>query len=287
MNKFQIDNLLLVDRVTPTATDFSVTEIQGLESPLMRLQYFDNPGRDGGTVGALQYGSRTIVVRGEVYNSSSTTFLADRRSLAYACRLQRDTSGYPVLTRLKFTSLDGTDYFVDAAVKDFKNPFQQPSWSEFQVTFVAPSSAILGTTLRTTGQMTVPVGGGFTFPATFPITFGPGSGGTGALTNNGNMDTWPMIYLRGALTNPYLYSVERQKFLKLNYTTSNTTDVITIDMNQRTIILNGTTNILTAKDDTADWFSLPPGACNFLFSTGSSGDTGTAEVTAYDAYMGV
>lgn len=125
-----------------------------------------------------------------------------------------------------------------------------------------------------------------TFDST--IEFGTGSGGNATVYNYGNADTWPIITLTGVGSNPYVYSPSRGKNMKLNYSTTLPSDEIVIDMKNKTIILNGTTNLLSYKDVDSDWFSIEAGVdTNIQFNTSSSSDTMTMEVTGNVAYVGI
>ncbi|GAP53545.1 hypothetical protein AHiyo6_01100 [Arthrobacter sp. Hiyo6] len=270
-------------------SNFFLNDVQGLDSPDIRLSSYDKPGETGAVVSAEQYGARPLTLVGTVAGSDIATYLAARRALSYACRVRHDSSGLVSGVPLTFSTLDGATYSVTGYIKPpFRCSGPLPTSAPFQISFICPDPALYGSSLQTTGQISIASGGGFTFPATFPITFGAGTGGSGTLNNAGTMDTWPIVYLRGALTNPRIYSVERAAALKLNYTTTNVTDVIAIDMKNKTIMLNGVTNLLTYRD-TAErsWFSLPPASNTILFGTTSAGDTGTMEVTAYPASLSV
>lgn len=287
MLKLQVDSLVLRDFTNILAVPYSVQKADGFEAPDYRVGSYEKPGEDGARVTAAFYGGRPFTIQGDMQTADVATFQAARQALNYAFRTQRDQYNYPLLTRILVTANDGSTYFLDAQVKTFKNPLSYPTYSSFISTLYAPDPAIYGTSQVTTGQIARLAAGGVTFPLTFPVIFTAGSGGVGFLNNAGNLDTWPVMTIRGAVTNPLIYAVERGGLIQLGFTTTNATDVIVIDMKNRTVMLNGTTSLLTYLTTDSRWFSLPPDANTIEFNTGSAGDTGTVEVTAYSAFLGL
>jgi len=282
-SSFVLDTIELID-----SASFVLEAVEGLDMPDYRVGAYENPGEDGGTVASAFYGSRTLTLSGTVAGTDSETYQANRQALAYACRVRKDGSGFPTPMTITFTTLDGDSYFLFGYVKSPRIETKYLTFGKFLITIIVPDPMIYLNSQLTSGQVTRPTGGGATWPITWPAIWGTGTGGSATIFNSGNADTWPILTLRGTHTNPYLYSAERGKNLKLNYTTTNVTDVIVIDMANKTIMLNGVTNLLSAKDVDSDWFSLRANSNNtILFSSSSSSDTGTLEVTAYPAFVGV
>lgn len=273
----------------PGVTAYLLQQHDGLEMPEIRTPKYDNPGENGGTVPNSLYGGRLITLGGKVRGSDPASYMAARRALAYACRIQRDSYGLVGATRITFTAIDGASYFVDAnLMPPYKAMSIDTTSSPFQFNFYAPDTNIYGATAQSTGLITRQTSGGATFPLIFPITFTGGNAGTGILTNDGNADTWPIFYLRGTHTNPRIYSLEQAKGFQLDYTTTNATDVITVDMRRKIVMLNGTTSLLRYRNQTdRSWLSADVGPNTYLFTSGAPGDTGTFEGVAYPAFLGL
>lgn len=126
-------------------------------------------------------------------------------------------------------------------------------------------------------------GGGLTFGATVPFTFGGAiSGGQMTCTNTGKFPV-PVIFTisGGTVTNPKIEHIESAKYLDMSQGGSvsvATTDIVTIDTKFKAIILNGTASRgLWLKRPISQWFSLLPGTNTIKFS-GTT--TGTATLTA-------
>ncbi|MET3349045.1 UNVERIFIED_ORG: hypothetical protein ABID57_000714 [Arthrobacter sp. UYEF1] len=284
MLNFSIDTLAIF-----LQTNYSLTGVDGLDAPPYRVSSYENAGEDGGKVGAAFYGSRLVTLTGIVKGESAADYNQARRNLAYMCRIRKDSSGFPTMTPLSFTTLDGVAYTFSGQIKSFRIDTKYPTFGKFIVTIVCPDPALYGAAI-TSGQVTRPSGGTVSFPLTFSPTFsfGTGTGGNASVYNYGNADVWPIITLRGVGTSPYMYSASRGKNMKLNYTTTLSSDVIVIDMKNKTIVLNGATNLLSSKDTDSDWFSIQAGVVTAIqFNTASSSDTMTMEVTGSVAYLGI
>jgi hypothetical protein len=270
-------------------TNYSLTGVEGLDAPPYRVSSYENAGEDGGTVGSAFYGSRLVTLTGTVTGSSAADYNQARRNLAYMCRIRKDSYGLPTMTPFSFTTLDGVAYTFSGQIKNFKIETKYPTFGKYIITIICPDPNIYGAAI-TSGQVTRPSGGTVSFPLVFDPTFefGTGTGGNASVNNYGNADTWPIVTLRGVGSNPNIYSVFRGKNFKLNYTTTLSSDVIVIDMKNKTVVLNGTTNLLSYKDVDSDWFSIQPWPiASIQFNTSSSSDGMTMEVTGNVAYVGI
>lgn len=270
------------------STNYILQAVGGIEDAGRRVSSYELPGQDGGSVSSVFYGVRTVDLSGVVLGSDATTHQANRKALAAVCAVQRDLTGRPLPVTVAFTTLDGQSFSFTGHVKAFSNPLDRTNVSEFHIVLACPDPVIYGSSAITTGQFARPSGGGVVYPVTYPAIYAGSTGGSGSVSNTGNANVYPLITIRGVTTNPYIYFATLGVWFQLNYVTSNITDTIVIDMKNRTVVLNGTTNLLSAKVAGSSWFSLAPGANNFTFSTGTSSDTGTVEVSAAGAgYVGV
>jgi LysM repeat protein len=138
----------------------------------------------------------------------------------------------------------------------------------------------------TTGQFQPPQGGGFPVPTNVPTVSTLTGVGSVTATNTGNILTPAVIYFRGSLTTPYIVNSTTGLSMQVNYTLG-LSDIVTVDMLNKTIVLNGNTSLLGDKSSNSDWWGLTPGQNIISLSSGNSSDTGTAEVTWYSAVSGV
>lgn len=266
---------------------FAVDSVDGLESPEYRINQYDKPGEDGGVVSGSYYGLRAITMNGLVTGSgSAATHETNRRALETACAVTRDSTGFPIYALLELTTLGGTNYFTYVQVKQLRNPVGRGTSSPFQISMVAPDPRLYVVGQQTTGAISRPSGGGFVLPVILPITFGSSSGGSGSATNTGNVPTYPILTLRGQLTNPYVLNSANGGLVQLNRTIASGETVV-IDMGNKTVTLNGSTSLLNTRTSDSTWWSLNPGVNPISFSTGSTSDTGTLEITWYQSSMGL
>lgn len=294
MFSFTVDTLKLIDTASgfKVVTNYTLGEIGGLDLPDMRNSMYDRPGEDGAVMTNQLYGSRLITLSGLVFGLTPMAYFAARKALSYAVRVQKDTYGFPLPLSVTFTTNDGLSYQVDTYIKKLSFAGDGPMSCKFMIQLVAPDPSIYGVTALTSGQVTRRTNGGALFNLLFTGSFGgfvfsSGTGGVMQIDNTGNFDTWPIIYLRGVQNTPTFYHRGRDKTMRLNYATTSSSDVIEIDMKEHTIVLNSVTNLAYAKDDDSDWWSLTPGVNLIDFTTATTGDPGTAEVTAKPAMMAV
>jgi hypothetical protein len=267
---------------------YIVTGLEGFEDPERRVGSYVRSGEDGGNIGTNLYGLRSVSITGVITGAGDkSVYVAARKSLIAACRLKSDAYGVPELVQITVTDDDETDYFFDVVVKSFKAPPRTPSSAVFIIQAVAPDPLIYQATAQSSGQIARPVSGGAVYPLIYPVTYSDTSGGVATIYNDGESETWPVITLRGVMLNPYIYSVEADRFIELAYEVDTPEDVIVIDMKAKTIMLNGTTSLISTKSTDSDWFALALGPNTIRFSTGLTSDPGTMEVTANAGVLGV
>lgn len=265
---------------------FVETPIDGLEAPSYRVSVSDSPGQSGGAPGASYYGQRPISITGTVRGDSPSDHLIKRALLRAACQLSHDAQGATQLVPLTIETVLGDTFTAMVVVRAFTNPVSTPQSSSFFIALIAPDAALYRVGAITTGPISVAHSIGVPWPWTWPVVFSPPTGGSGVLNNLGDVDTRPVLTFSGALTNPFVYLIEQGRGFRLNYVSA-AGDQIVVDMKQHTIILNDSTELLSARDVTYDWLTAGPGVNTFALFTGSTSDTGTVEVTAQSAVSGL
>lgn len=293
LSKFYIDDLVIHD-LSSSTVPYSLTKsggVEGLGEPQFRLSSYDNPGEDGGTVSQDLLGMRRIKLQGIVRGSTSAELFNNRVELQRRCRPTRDSNSLPVAKVFKFVAADGNTYFIEGFIQACLLGIEQNTTSPFMIQVVCPNATIYRDVLTSSGQITRPVTtGSLLFDPTIEfnptIEFGASTGGVITIVNLGTADTWPVIYLRGPLVNPTIIHVEKSKSMQFNVTIAAGSTVV-IDMQQKTVVLNGATNYLTYKTADSSWFSFQPGNNTLRFSTTNTGDTGTMETQHYPAMLGV
>jgi hypothetical protein len=285
MQNFYAGSLKLHDLSAPN--DFWLkSPVLGLDTPEYRLSINEKAGEDGGNASSAFYGPRLVTLEGYIRGGSVALYEENRRAFASAFAINREANGTPVLTRFEFTTLSGAQYYFYGIPR--RPVFSQTNidYCDFMVSIVVPQPQLFSVDEVSSGQVLLPEPTGITFPLTFPITFGGVLGGTYAANNPGTMLSWPVITLRDSLTSPYILNATTGQVMQLNYTLLNG-DVVEINMLDKTIVLNGSANLLSTKSLDSEWWAMQPGNNVIIFASGGGSDTGTLEVTFNPAYVGV
>jgi hypothetical protein len=289
MTEIYLDDYHLYSRTVanlPTKVDRGVT---GLEAPEQRVDAYDNPGADGQTVANILHGGRFITMEGTIRGFGETdaervaAYRANRAAFHQLVGANR-VAGRFTPRVLKLVDATGTEYRLTVVVRSLKNPDELPASSRWQLQLQATDFLIYSETEQST-SLTLPVSGGVTLPLTFPFSFGASSGGSATATNNGTSSTAPTIVFAGPLQNPRLSNDTTGEVMELNLTLL-AGEEVTVDMANRTIIQDTSTNRMSAKTSASRFWSLAPGE-NILRLTATTFDSGTATMTWRDAYVGL
>lgn len=137
-----------------------------------------------------------------------------------------------------------------------------------------------------TGAALSAAAGGLTIPFLIPFTFNESSGGEATVTNNGNRPTPPVFRIYGQVTSPSILLVGSSPTKQIAFTGSvGAGDYLEVDVANRTVLLNGTTNRINLLNfASTTWYELPVGTSTIQLQ-GTNFD-GTARVDVYkrDAY---
>jgi hypothetical protein len=128
-------------------------------------------------------------------------------------------------------------------------------------------------------------GGGFAIPMAIPLPMNNGGQNTAILTNNGTVASYPLIVLTGPLTNPQIVNLTNNQTLNLNYNLL-AGQIITIDCFNRTAILSPGGNNMR-QYLSGDFITLAPGANSINLGSANTNQSGTAQFTFQDHYIGV
>jgi hypothetical protein len=120
-----------------------------------------------------------------------------------------------------------------------------------------------------TGDPLASAPGGWTFARTLPIRFNVSTSGTAAVENLGNRPTPPIFRVYGTCVNPQILLVGTTSRIALTGTIA-AGDYLEIDVQNRTITVNGTTSALSFLDAAnTTWFELPKGTSTIQLLAGS------------------
>jgi hypothetical protein len=267
-----------------TNSPYQVTSVEGLEAlPDLRVQDSDRGYQDGMITGRDFFGGRTITITMLTLGNSSGSAQYNHNLLQAALQPQQ-TGTTPLQFQL---SAAGGLQFVNARVRrgmTIVDPDYTYGLIKSQYSFYCADPRYYDNTTQT-ATMAISSPLGRSYNRTYPLTFGGGSQTSTALINNaGTTSTYPTITVGGPVTNPIIGSLTTGQSLSFNYTMS-TSDVIAIDLLNKTILLNGSParNLLLGS---SQWFAAAPGNNSFYFNgSGTTAGTTYATVQWNNAYI--
>jgi hypothetical protein len=286
MKSLYIDNFKIHDIADPTCPYFLHTDIQGLEFPTMRVASMNKAGTDGILISDVLLGERRFHLPGAALGLSDlATFMSVRKQFLALQAPVKDVNGKLVKRNIHFVDDDGMSYRVMSQIIGVTFPKKYMMNAEFTIDCLADSLLIENSSATTVtgGNMVV---GGFKLPVQVPIHFSGGFNGNTTATNNGTYEIWPIITLNGPLTNPQIWNKTTNILMAFSITLG-VSDQLIIDMNLKTVMLNGQTNKIGTKSTNSRFFSLQPGNTTLNLSSSVLGEAGTFTAFFYDGYIGV
>lgn len=238
------------------------------------------PGRNGVLAGDDLYGGLTFSWTVDIIPTDSIDLASaiDALKAAFA-RSDADLPMYGQMlgqTRLRWVR-------PRRCVVDPRNVTFDWAAAQIQVMVVDPFSYSAdedsaSTTLSVTDE-------GLVFPVTFPVEFGPVSGGAGMFNahNDGNAPAPWTATLTGPLEDPV---IENQT-LGISFGMTGEVeagDTLYLDSKARTILLNGTTNRSSMRAAGVRWFDLAPGDNSIRFTAGGEPPYGDLTMTWRSAW---
>lgn len=260
--------------------------ISGLDGAPIRMGQGVWSGRDGGYVSSQFFGQRVITFKGFVI-ASSCEELDDLREAFIAAMPIRQTLPLYINTH------GGRNLVAETYLQDVKMDILAGGlYAEYQVTLVSPDPLLYEAgdgSDPDSGYIEVPVykliGGGYITEYGMPVTWTPGSTPTFVI-NSGDVMIYPQIKYTGIVTNPIITNVTENKFVRINITTTQPTDVLLIDMYRRTVTLNGG-SVLSFRTLDSEWWGLRPGSNRIEYTSSSGGDAAFAMLRYRNGYQGI
>lgn len=284
MKSIYLDNFQIHNNISNSLGYHIKPDIEGLDYPDLRTSRYNRAGEHGGFMSNQLYGGRKITLEGSIYANTAIDYEAKRRALVAILDLEKSATGIPLAKVLKLTTMDDLQLQTDVFLLNFKMAKAELMIGEFLLDLWAPDFPLYSQN-SASAQLYRASGGGFILPVIFPIVTTAQSGGTVNITNNGTADSYPTIYLNGPLNNPIIQNNTTGKYIKLNLTIA-TGEQVTIDMKNRTVKL-GSSSIIANMDSESLFWVLLPGLNIISLTTSSTSDTGDAQITYRDAYLGV
>lgn len=125
---------------------------------------------------------------------------------------------------------------------------------------------------------------GYAYPRGYPRSYGGTSSSNSATANNeGAVPTSPVIRIDGPCVNPQVENVTSERILSFDIDLD-ADDYLEIDVDRRSVLLNGSTNRF-GSIDSAEFFDIEPGANTIKFVVAGTSGAPTAQVTWRDAWV--
>ncbi len=256
-----------------------VLGVDGLDNAPFRATNRVREGDDGGFLDAEFEDMRTIVLDGNIYadptavetllDSLKSNFAPQRTAQPFYLLAPGTTERIIFCKSLGMRYKWGTDRGLGIVA--------------FQIQLQAEDPAIYGAAQTLTTNL-VGVSTGYGFNKGFPFGFGGSTSTAGAvtLTNTGNRETGAQLVITGPVTDPAVVHDGTGNRLQFDIDLA-TGETLVIDLRNRTVLLNGTTNRRGKMLGTSRWFKLSPGSNSIRF-LGTSAGTPTLGVTFRPAY---
>lgn len=281
MTSITLNGVSLIDEANGY---FIIVPVDGLEYPTLDVSSYPLSGDNGMRIAAILTRERRIVLRGVLRGGCVDDIYAMRKTIATACLPNQndDNSVSPVSMRIVTTD---NDYTISVYVNKFVAPLIAGTYCEYLIDIIAEDYAIYSTS-QTQSTVTKSTGGGLSIPFTIPFSFEGGVDGSVAMTNNGDVLSYPTIVFTGDLTNPRLTNTSSGLFLQIN-TTINTGEYVAINMKNKTVIRNGSTNLMSSVTSNSSFWGIEPGENVLVLTSGNDNDAGYATVTFKSAYSSI
>lgn len=255
-------------------------KFEGFEFAEVKESIDDVAGPYGSVYVNSKFGRRRVTIEGDLVSSDVYSL---RRNLSKALR-QTGT-----IKLFKFTTYDDLNLQFEAEVTKLVNPYTHTIHT-FMIEAIAPDWRLYSQDLTTATIAQTAVRGGATIPATIPMSIpvqtSTDTSITNIITNNGNETTDPIITIHGPGTNFTIGNMTADKELLLETTLADDDEVV-INVKNRTVVLNGITNVYS--DLSGDFWSVLPGENELVFLIQSGRDVAlTSMMVEYrDAYTGI
>lgn len=126
--------------------------------------------------------------------------------------------------------------------------------------------------------------GGRTYDRTYPMTYGAlGDGGSVVVSNDGNIESYPVMRVYGPVDTPIIKNAAKDKFIKVNVDIP-ADSFLEINLAKHTILMDGTGNQRSALDPSSRWFSFDPGDSEVIFNGNVFDEDATLQIDMYNAW---
>ncbi|MFJ8027461.1 hypothetical protein [Streptomyces sp. NPDC096311] len=254
--------------------------VEGWDSPEVRAELQDREADHGSWASTVYLGSRPITLTGTV-EAPDRASLDGALDQLYAAAALTDTT----LTVWEATPKQATVRRSGKVLAQYVTD----RVATYSVLVTAADPRRYSTTLQSGTTGLPATTGGLTFPVAFPITFSATTvSGQINAANSGSMDTRPVLTIAGPVVAPvvsalYADGTVRQLIYSLDLASG---DVLTIDTDAHTVILNGSTSRRRFMTVPSGWPTVPAASSvNYQFQSGTYNALAMLTATWRSAWM--
>jgi len=254
--------------------------LTGFGFPSLKVDIKERGSTHGADLGVKLYGRRVMGIELEIIGKNTTDYETKRRALELACDITRG------LQRIYITTRSGIEVICDAIVTgDFDLPYTkgQMIFSSVRLELTAPYP-FFNSKNQKSSLISLWSGGGWGLPFELPLDMSCGGDVIANVVNSGNTKSYPVITLYGQLEDATLTNETNGETFSIDYEIADASQVV-IDTFNRTIILNGTTNL--RQYFSGDWLSLDPGGNGIKLTATTYGYNALVLLTYRDSYLGL
>ncbi len=254
--------------------------LTGFGFPSLKVDIKERGSTHGADLGVSLYGRRVMGIELEIIGKNTTDYETKRRALESACDITRG------LQRVYITTRSGIEVICDAIVTgDFDLPYTkgQMIFSSVRLELTAPYP-FFNSKDQKSSLISLWSGGGWGLPFELPLDMSCGGDVVANVVNDGNTKSYPIITLYGQLEDATLTNETNGDTFSLDYEIADASQVV-IDTFNRTIILNGTTNL--RQYFSGDWLSLDAGSNGIKLTATTYGYNALVLITYRDSYLGL
>lgn len=250
-----------------------IEKVEGFEYPTVIEAIEDVPNQGGSVYINSKFTTRRVGITALI----TCDRLEERRELLAALQQTGE------LKLVTFTTLDDLDLQFYAMVKNLIFPYTKME-TPLLLELISPDYRFYGQELKEFITSQTTISGGASIPATIPMSLASEGEASSAVNNEGNEMSDPIFRIDGPGTEFTIGNASTGEELIIDYTITEG-EYILVDVANKTVLLNGITNIYSAAS--GDWWSIPPGESNILFLAAGLSVATLLTISYRDAYNGV
>lgn len=290
---------LVLNTIDSDGTVWAVTDIDGYwRLPDAQVPTVDRSILEDGSYDDVgRFTDRTMTLTGMFLPRSEDTLITARQKLTAAFSNVRST------TMLEVDEMPPRRLTVRSNGKSDIQTIRLNGLTQFSVQLLAadPLKYSVSPMVQPDGQTAFSVitgasSGGRGYPRAYTVAIDAnplddvrqygslGSPNLAQIVNLGNYPTAPVWTIPGPVLNPVIQNADTGEYVAFTVNLSSG-QYLTVDVKDKTVLLNGATSLRGTMTFSSTWFTLPPGTTTLRYTSSSGGSTNPATVEAYSAWL--